>query len=64
MTKEELIKILNENGTKYGDHEGMHYACDDALLAYINDPDVTAAFNQGTKWYARPLIRPIYLYEH
>ena len=52
MTKEELIKILNDNGSEHGDHEVMHSNCDDALLEYINDPEITAAFNQGTKWYA------------
>lgn len=52
MTKDELLKILNENASERGDHEAEHRNCDDALLAYINDPDITEAFNRGTKWYA------------
>jgi hypothetical protein len=51
MTKEELIKILNDNSGP-GDHEGQHANCDEALLTYINDVEVTEAFNKGTKWYA------------
>lgn len=52
MTKEELLKILNENASQSGDHEIEHINCDEALLTYINDPDITEAFNRGNKWYA------------
>lgn len=51
MTKEELLKILEDNSGG-SDPEIMHMRCDDALLDYINDLDVTAAFEKGTKWYA------------
>ena len=52
MKKEELLKILEENGMEHGDHEIMHSTCDNALLEYINDPEITDAFNKGIKWYA------------
>lgn len=53
MTKEELLKILEENGKEgRGDHEIEHYNCDNALLVYINDKEITDAFMKGTKWYA------------
>lgn len=49
MTKEELLKILTQTS---GDPEHDHSAQDEALLEYIDDPEITAAFNSGTKWYA------------
>jgi hypothetical protein len=51
VTKEELIDRLNK-GAEDHDPERGHADCDDALLEYIDDPDVTAAFNTGFKWYA------------
>jgi hypothetical protein len=51
MTKEELLRTLlkcNENK----DIEQGHEHADQALLAYINDPDITSAFNSINKWYA------------
>lgn len=58
MTKEELIDRLREiaksgaPGYGYTDEEVDHLAADQALLDYINDPDVAEAFNSIKKWYA------------
>ena len=49
MTKEELLEILRQDT---GDTERDHSESDDALLKYIDDPDVTEAFNTREKWYA------------
>lgn len=38
--------------TKTGNRESDHILADEALLAYINDPAVTEAFNSVVKWYA------------
>lgn len=35
-----------------GDTEYAHETADKALLAFINDPEVTAAFDALKKWYA------------
>ena len=32
--------------------EGAHSAAHAALIAYIDDPDVTAAYERVTRWYA------------
>ena len=34
------------------DIEVAHSDADDALIAYIDDPEVTVAYEQITKWYA------------
>jgi len=49
MTKDDLIKILL---TDTGDEERDHACADDALLAFINDVDITKAFWTVGKWYA------------
>lgn len=64
MTRDELLAILlapdptiksihdlREAKLSY-DAEGHHAACDEALLEYINDPEISAAFDARTKWYA------------
>ena len=51
MTKEELIAKLKECALN-DDTEVAHLDADDALLEYINDPDVKAAFDDVDKWYA------------
>lgn len=51
MTKEELLRVLAECATNY-DQEVAHSRADDALLEYIGDPEITAAFNAFEKWYA------------
>ena len=60
MTKEELIQKLNEISTRKCvimgietvDKEYNHIDADNLLLEYINDTDVTKAFNNIKKWYA------------
>jgi hypothetical protein len=50
MTKEELIANLATCHS--GDIEVDHGRADDFLLAYINDPEITEAFDLIEKWYA------------
>ena len=52
MTREELIKGLNDCATiLHGEAEG-HMEADRLLLEYINDPEVTKAFADiPRKWY-------------
>ncbi len=51
MSREELLKILKDcQGS--GDKESAHSEADDALLDYINDPEIKAAFDAIDKWYA------------
>ena len=50
MTKEELLTILRSAQT--GDTESAHVDADAALIEYINDPEVTAAYRAVKKWYA------------
>lgn len=51
MTKDELIlelrMIANDEDT-----EQAHYRADHALLSYINDPDVSRAYDAIDKWYS------------
>ena len=50
MTKAELIAILRKCA-KSGDHVTAHIDADAALLAFIDDPDVTALYMGLTRWY-------------
>ncbi len=59
MTKEELIKELNEleedpANCEFGtiDCESTHKMADQLLLNYISDKDIEEAFDNLTKWYA------------
>jgi hypothetical protein len=52
MTKAELINKLNELAKLNEDPEAAHCDADDELLKYINDPEITKAFNAVPKWYA------------
>ena len=52
MTKEELIQRLTEIPNGGGDAEEWHIDADDALLAYINDPEISEAYRAIKKWYA------------
>lgn len=51
LTKQQLIDYLQLCAGHY-DEEVAHIQADRALLAYINDPDITAAFDSFNKWYA------------
>lgn len=53
MTKEELIKLLNE---PCGDPEISHARAEKNLLFYLNDPEIEAAWREAQDrdnwWYA------------
>ena len=55
MSKPELIailqKIADENG---GDQEASHGLGEKALLEFVNDPEITAAWKDAAQfwWYA------------
>ena len=49
INKEELIKRLKIDS---GDEEVDHGNADDLLLEYIDDNEITEAFNSVDKWYA------------
>ncbi len=51
MTKEELLKKLRECENN-GDTEVAHSDADDLLIGYINDKDITDAYENVSKWYA------------
>lgn len=48
MTKKELLKILHDCKLE---GELYHIKADQALLDYINDPDVMEAFENIPKYY-------------
>ena len=54
MTKQELIEKLKEVADRYNDRnqELGHSKADDLLIKYINDPEITEAFNAVHEWYA------------
>lgn len=58
MTREELIAKLKECSQYPSSIEGHydvergHIDADQALLAYINDPEITEAFDSLEKWYS------------
>jgi hypothetical protein len=56
MTREELLTLLRALAAKADrdedDPEDDHPAADKALLTFINDPEVTAAFDAIRKWYS------------
>ena len=50
MTKDELLQLFaNFTGS---DPEIEHGDADDALIAYIADPEIKAAYEKIGKWYA------------
>lgn len=51
MTKQELLEKLEELHDGW-DHEANHSIADKLLLEFINDPEVTEAFDKIEKWYA------------
>jgi hypothetical protein len=50
MTKDELITRLKK--AEELDRETYHIQADDLLLEFINDPEITAAYNAMNKWYS------------
>lgn len=51
MTKEELIAKLHEIREK-SEREKGHMQADDALIEFINDSEITEAYESISKWYA------------
>lgn len=50
MTNEELIKQLNDLNNDC-DCEKAHRKADGLLLEFINDEEITDAFDEIEKWY-------------
>lgn len=48
----ELENIAQESTRMGADVEELHMQADELLLHYINNNDVTTAFNNIRKWYA------------
>lgn len=48
----ELENIAQESTRMGADIEELHMEADSLLLEYINNNDVTTAFNNIRKWYA------------
>lgn len=48
--RDELLATLRD--LTNDDPENAHLSADQALLAYINDPEITRAFEAVPKWYA------------
>ncbi len=51
MEKKDLLKILDACAAN-GDKEAAHGNADDALIDFINDADIRAAYENIEKWYA------------
>lgn len=51
MTRKELLESLSELAN-FSDDEVAHYEADQALLDYINDPEVTGAWGKIPRWYS------------
>jgi hypothetical protein len=51
VSRDELLAVLRSMADG-GDEEINHGRADDALLEFIGDPEVTAAFRAIAKWYA------------
>jgi len=51
MTRDELLAKLKEAYDEQDEERG-HLTADTALLEYINDKTVTAAYAMIDKWYA------------
>jgi len=52
MTKDELLAKLHECATSKYDPETTHEDADEALVEYINDPEIAQAYLSLTRWYA------------
>ena len=51
MTKQELIEKL-KSLIDYADSEAGHSYADQALIEFINDPEIAEEYEKITKWYA------------
>jgi hypothetical protein len=51
FSKAELLEILRKCAESE-DQEDGHYEADQALIRFINDPEITEAYEKVGKWYA------------
>lgn len=51
MTRDALLNLLRE-AARSDDPEDAHISADAALLVYLNDPEIQAAYENITRWYA------------
>lgn len=53
MTRDQLLKkLIDIKQNTHGDLENDHADADNAILQYINDPEIEKAFDAIDKWYA------------
>lgn len=52
MTRDELIGLLASLAEPDGDLEITHWDADKALIEFIADPEIAAAYERVGKWYA------------
>ena len=52
MDKKKILLERLKLCDKATDKEAAHLVADGALLKYINDPEITEAFEDLIKWYA------------
>jgi len=52
MKKKELLLKRLSKCKDNNDHHKGHEEADEALLEYINDEDITEAFDDIIKWYS------------
>lgn len=51
-TRDEVLARLRALGGPQADPECAHGEADDLLLALLNDPEITDAYEAITRWYA------------
>lgn len=52
LNREDLLMQLRELNRPNGDVEIQHSLADQALLDYIDDPEITATYEAIDRWYA------------
>lgn len=54
LTRDDLLAVLRDIRDNYAqsDTECAHVDADEALVNFINDSEVTAAYNAINKWFA------------
>ena len=52
ISREELLEELKELSELKHDPEVAHSEADEAIINYINDPEIEQAFEEVPKWYA------------
>ena len=52
MSREELLKELRSWGGDKQDFEIAHFHADTLLIAYLDDDEITEAWNDIGKWYS------------